>query len=98
MDQLRGLCKKYLPDHEENMTYNMPSYVRNNQVEVAFASQKQHICVYFLIHEVMLNNADRLKGLHHGKGVLRFSQVTKIDYELVVHLLQETSASDQTIC
>lgn len=47
LTQLRKLCKKHLPKHREDMTNNMPSYSANNQVEVAFASQNQHVCVYF---------------------------------------------------
>ena len=89
--KLRELCLRYLPDHDENMVYNMPSYVRKGQVEVAFASQKQHLVVYFLIHEVMLNNQDHLKGLNHGKGAIRYSNPDKINYDLLQYLLEETN-------
>lgn len=96
--KLRELCLAHLPDHEESMSYRMPSYVRNGQVEVAFASQKQHICVYFLIHEVMLNNQERLKGLNHGKGAIRYSNPDKIDFELITYLLNQTHKSEARIC
>jgi len=96
--KLRQLCISHLPDHEENMSYRMPSYVRNGQVEVAFASQKQHICVYFLIHEVMLNNHERLIGLNHGKGAIRYSNPDKIDFDLITFLLGETHKSEARIC
>ena len=96
--KLRQMCVEYLPDHEECMVYNMPSYKRNNQVEVAFASQKQHICVYILKHDVMLNNKEELKGINHGKGCIRFSGPTKIDFPLIAKLLQETIDSDSSIC
>ena len=96
--KLRQLCIRHLPDHEESMSYKMPSYVRNGQVEVAFASQKQHICVYFLIHEVMLNNQDRLKGLNHGKGAIRYSNPDRIDFELISYLLEQTHESEARIC
>ena len=96
--KLRELCQKHLPDHEESMVYNMPSYVRKGQVEVAFASQKQHLVVYFLIHEVMLNNQDRLEDLNHGKGAIRYSNPEKIDYSLISYLLEETNNCDSTIC
>ena len=65
------------------MVYKMPSYVLKKQVQVAFASQKHTINVYFLIHEVMLNNTERLQGLNHGKGCIRFSNPDKIDYKLI---------------
>jgi len=97
-EKLLKICRKYLPDHEENMSYNMPSFVRNGQVEVALASQKQHLVIYFLIHEVMLNNKDRLRGLDHGKGAIRYSNPDKIDYDVIRLLLEETNKSDTTIC
>ena len=83
---------------KESMIYKMPSYKRNEQVEVAFASQKQHITVYFLIHEVMLKNTKRLEGYNHGKGCIRFSNPEKIDFHLIVHLLKETVDSNTTAC
>lgn len=98
LKELRNLCLKYLPDYEECMSYKMPSYKRNNQVEVAFASQKQHICIYILKHAVMLNNQEKLVGLNHGKGCIRFANPDKIDFQLIAILLQETFNSKDRIC
>ncbi len=98
LNKLRQLCLKYLSEHEESMLYKMPSYKRGGQVEVAFASQKQHICFYILKHEVMLNNKKKLKGLNHGKGCIRFSNPDKIDYQLLTDLLKQTVESDSPIC
>ncbi|MCP3929776.1 MAG: DUF1801 domain-containing protein [Bacteroidetes bacterium] len=98
LNKLRQLCLKHLPEHEESMVYKMPSYMCEGQVEVAFASQKQHICVYILKHEVMLNNKEQLKGINHGKGCIRFSNPDKIDYQLITDLLKQTVESDSRIC
>lgn len=98
LNKIRELCLIYLPNHEESMSYKMPSYRRGNQVEVAFASQKQHICVYFLIHDVMLKNQDLLKGLNHGKGCIRYANPKKIDFNIIKKLLEETEKSENTIC
>jgi len=98
LNELRQLCLKHLPEYEETMVYKMPSYKNEGQVEVAFASQKQHICVYFLKHEVMLNNKEQLKGLNHGKGCIRFSNPEKINYQLITDLLKQTVKSDARIC
>ena len=98
LQKLRQLCLKHLPEHKESMEYKMPSYRLNDQVEVAFASQKQHICVYILKHDVMLNNKDRLKGINHGKGCIRYSNPDKIDYQLITDLLKQTVKSDFSIC
>lgn len=43
LTEIRNLCKEILKGYEESMTYKMPSYKKHNVVEVAFASQKQHI-------------------------------------------------------
>jgi uncharacterized protein YdhG (YjbR/CyaY superfamily) len=98
LNKIRELCLTYLRNHEESMSYKMPSYKRNNQVEVAFASQKQHICIYFLIHDVMLTNQDLLKGLNHGKGCIRYSNPNKIDFDIIKKLLEETEKSKNSIC
>ncbi len=98
LTNLRKLCLEHLTGYEESMDYKMPSYKRNGQVEVAFASQKQHICVYFLIHEVILNNKERLKGLNHGKGCIRYSNPDKINFQFITELLKQTVISDAASC
>jgi len=98
LKKLRDLCKTELTDYEESMAYNMPSYKKNGQVEVAFASQKQHICIYILKHDVMRSNTDLLKGINHGKGCIRYGNPAKIDFEIIKKLLKETVKSNSKIC
>jgi uncharacterized protein YdhG (YjbR/CyaY superfamily) len=98
LKKIRQLCLELLPGYTESMAYNMPSYKREKEVEVAFGSQKQHISLYFLKHEVMLQNKNRLKGLNHGKGCIRFANPNKIDFQLITDLLQQTVVSDGDIC
>lgn len=98
LQKLRALCKELLVDYDESMAYKMPSYKKNNIVEIAFASQKQHICFYVLKHDVMLDNQDQLKGLNHGKGCIRYSNPNKIDFRLISKLLKDTVISDNKIC
>lgn len=95
---LRNLCTSELKGYQESMAYMMPSYEKDGQVEVAFASQKQHICIYILKHDVMLSNADLLKGINHGKGCIRYANPEKIDFELIKKLLRETVKSNSKIC
>jgi len=98
LKELRDLCKKVLTGYDESMAYKMPSYKKDEQVEVAFASQKQHICIYILKHDVMLSNAQLLKDINHGKGCIRYSNPNKIDYRLIKKLLKETVKSNNKIC
>ncbi len=95
---LRNLCRETLIGYEECMDYKMPSYKRNNAVEVAFNSQKNHICLYILIHDVMSSNQNLIKGLNHGKGCIRYSNPDKIDFALIKKLLTETYISKSKPC
>ena len=98
LKQLRTLCKEVLVGYEESMAYKMPSYKKNNVVEVAFASQKQHICLYILKHDVMLVNQELLRELNHGKGCIRYGNPNKISFDLIAKLLKDTVASTNKIC
>ena len=98
LKKLRALCLAELSGYEESMVYNMPSYIKDDQVEVAFASQKQHICIYILKHDVMRSHEALLKGINHGKGCIRYASPHKIDFQLIEKLLKATVMSDNKIC
>ena len=83
LTKLRQLCKEVLKGYEEGMAYGGPTYKKDNYIEIGFASQKNQICFYCLVHQVMLDNKELLKGLNHGKGVIRYSNPNKIDFELI---------------
>jgi hypothetical protein len=48
LKQLRDLCRTILTDSEETMDYGGPSYKRDSEVEVGFASQKHFIGLHTL--------------------------------------------------
>jgi len=98
LKQIRKLFKEILIGYEENMSYKLPSYKRNGSPEAGFASQKNHICIYFAIHDVMLSNKELLKGLNHGKSCIRYSNPDKIDFEIIKKLLVATVESESKPC
>jgi len=98
LTKLRLLCKEVLKGYKEEMAYGGPTYKRDNGIEIGFASQKTHICFYCLIHEVMLANKELLKGLNQGKGVIRFSNPDKIDFEIIENLLTDIVNSGKKPC
>ena len=53
LHRLRDLCREILLDFEETMDYGGPSYKRNGEGEVGFASQKHFIGLYILRTDVM---------------------------------------------
>ena len=60
------------------MEYGGPSYKRNGEVEVGFASQKNFIGLYTLRVRTDVMNAHRHllegKGISLGKGAIRYSR------------------------
>jgi uncharacterized protein YdhG (YjbR/CyaY superfamily) len=97
--KLRDLCLGVLDGYEESMVHGMPSYrVPGEEVEVAFASQKNYISFYILKEEVINKFHPQLEGLNLGKGCIRYSRPEKIDFEVVKQLLLESFKSNSAIC
>ena len=102
LTQLRDLCLANLSSFTESMEYGMPSYKREGveEVEVAFASQKNYISLYILKEDVMKAYKDKLtgKGVSFGKGCIRFTKAERIDFEIVEEMLHAAEESDGEIC
>jgi uncharacterized protein YdhG (YjbR/CyaY superfamily) len=99
LEQLRKMCLEILEGYQESMEYGMPSYKQSgNEVEIAFASQKNYISLYVLKQDVLDKHRESLKGLNLGKGCIRYSKPEKIDFEIVKSLLTDSYRSDSDIC
>jgi len=92
---LRALCRAELTGFKESMVYGMPSYSRNKEVEVAFASQKNFIALYILRTDVMRSHRYmfNIPGVTLGKGCIRYSKPEKIDFNVVEKMLRATVES-----
>lgn len=98
--RLRELCRSTLQGFEESMNYGMPSYSRDGQVEVSFASQKNYISLYILKQEVLDAYKEHLAGagVSFGKGCIRYSKPERIEFEVVEELLVASEQSEAPIC
>ncbi len=98
--RLRELCRATLTDFEESMVYGMPSYTRDGEVEVAFASQKNYISLYILRTDVMNAHRELLeaRGVSLGKGCVRYSRPERIDFDVVAMMLRATQDSTGVVC
>ena len=98
--RLRDLCRTLLTGFEETMEYGGPSYKRNGEVEVGFASQKHFIGLYILRTDVMAAHRDQLegKGISVGKGAIRYSKPEHIDFGVVESMLRGTVKSTGPVC
>jgi uncharacterized protein YdhG (YjbR/CyaY superfamily) len=74
--RLRDLCRAELTGFEETMEYGGPSYKRNGEVEVGFASQKHFIGLYILRTDVMAAHKEQLKAKGVTFGLVRGRSVT----------------------
>ena len=96
----RDLCRAELTDFEEAMEYGGPTYSRNGEVEVGFASQKNFIGLYILRTDVMNTHKEQLKGkgVSIGKGAIRYSKPERIDFKGVASMLRATQESTGPVC
>ena len=95
LKKLRGLCRKVLANYQESMQYGMPVYKRGEAAEVAFASQKNYIAIYFMKSRVLGEHKALLRGVDMGKSCLRFPKAEGIDLELIEKLLRSTAVSEE---
>ena len=100
LKQLRDLCREFLTGFDESMAYGEPSYSRNGEVEVGFASQKNFIGLYILRTDVMNAYKEQLKGkgVSIGKGAIRYSKPERIDFKVVESMLRATQESTGPVC
>jgi uncharacterized protein YdhG (YjbR/CyaY superfamily) len=98
MIALREACLELLPGFQETMRYNMPSYVRDDEVEVAFASRAQYISLYVLRTDVMAAHRARLDGLSVGKGCIRYRKPEQVDLDVVRSMPSMTASSVGPVC
>jgi uncharacterized protein YdhG (YjbR/CyaY superfamily) len=91
LEQLRALVFKTVPDAEESMKYNMPTYDYAGEGLCAFASQKQYISIYMDVDSVD-EHSDELSHLNVGKSCIRFTKIEKLPLDTVEQILNETVA------
>ena len=98
LEALREACLKFLPGFSESLRYGMPSYERDNEVEIAFACQKQHISFYVVRTDVLNVHKPRLEGLSLGEGCIRYQHPAQIDMDVVHSILKMNALTSGEIC
>jgi uncharacterized protein YdhG (YjbR/CyaY superfamily) len=88
---LHALIREKLPDSRETIAHGMPTYMRGGDVAVAFASQKQHISVYFPGY-LFDRYPELAAGQDCGKGCLRFRKAATMDFAVIGALLDKVAA------
>lgn len=98
LKKLRAACRRELVGYHEGMSYGMPSYARDGQVEVSYAKQAHHLSFYILKQSVFDSHRPELAGSSLGKGCIRYRRPEQVNWDLVRRLLVDTRCNDETIC
>lgn len=86
LDRLRSLCLDVFGPESELMAFGMPAYGPPKLPWIAFNSQKQHIAFY--VGETAMDAfAERLTGIDHGKGCVRWRKADRMDFALIADML-----------
>lgn len=95
---IRDACVELLVGFSEVIQYGMPGYVRDGELEVGFANQKDYISLYILRTDVLGRHRDQLSGLSVGKGAIRYRRPDQVDLDLVRSMLRDTAAAKGPVC
>jgi len=71
LNQIYNLIKEALPEREEKISYDMPTFRYKGKVLLHFAAQNHHIGLYAL-PETNIRFAEKLKNYKTGKGSIQF--------------------------
>jgi uncharacterized protein YdhG (YjbR/CyaY superfamily) len=91
LDRLRALCLGTFGTEHELMAFGMPAYGPPKLPWIAFNSQKQHISLY-AGQSALEAYADRLAGVDHGKGCVRWRRPDAMDFDLIAEMLEHVQA------
>jgi len=93
MGQLRAAIKAAVPEVEEKISYNMPTFTLNSKYLVYFAGWKNHIAFY----GAPRGNAEfteELSAYEAGKGTLQFSYDKPMPLDLITKIVKFRAAEN----
>lgn len=96
LEKLRACCQSILTSYNESISYKMPTYTRDGEMAIAFASQKNYIALYVMKKDVVDKYRAELPSV--GKGCIRYSKPEKMDFDVIEKLLKDTVASSTSPC
>ncbi len=92
--KVRSVVLETIPEAEESMRYNMPTYDAAGDFLAALASQKQYVSLY-MNTEVVALHSDDLSHLNVGKSCIRFTKLEKLPLDVIRIMLEETLEKNQ---
>jgi len=90
IEDVRELIKITYPNIVETMDYRMPTYVLDDEILCALASQKNYMALYIMPHDLLKDFEGELDKYNCGKSCIRFKKLEDEDLELFEQILQYT--------
>ena len=87
--RVRRIIRKVLPDAEETISYQIPTYKLDGQYVVYFAGWKQHWSLYPVTDLVRAALGSQLAAYEVSKGTVRFSLADPVPEKLVERIVRE---------
>lgn len=85
--RLRSIILSAVPNAEETIAYDMPTYKRDGKRFIHFAGWKNHVSLYAMNATVRSAFADELAGQHVEGSTIRFSYGEPLPEDLIRRLV-----------
>ena len=86
LKRVRSTLRAALPEAEECMSYQMPTYKLKGRVVIHFAGWKDHFALYPGAGHVVATLKDALKGYDVSKGTIRFAATDPVPVRLITQI------------
>ena len=89
LQRVRRIIRKALPDAEETISYQIPTYRLGGQYVVYFAGWKEHWSLYPVTEPVRAKLGSQLASHKLSKGTVRFPLAEPVPGKLVERIVKE---------
>ena len=94
LENIRQIIKFLVPDAEETISYQVPSYKYKGML-VGFGAAKNH-CSFFVMSSTLLNDfKDDIKGFETSTGTIRFTPEKPIPNDLITKIVMARLAENE---
>ncbi len=87
---IRAIIFELFPGIEENMDYQLPTYIHNGQTLCALASQKNYMALYIMPYDLLEEFKDDLRAFNCAKSCIRFQELREGTLDLFRRILDYT--------
>jgi uncharacterized protein YdhG (YjbR/CyaY superfamily) len=89
LQRVRRIIRKALPQAEETIGYQIPTYKLGGQYVVYFAGWKEHWSLYPVTEQVRAKLGSELESYKLSKGTVRFQLADPVPAKLVERIVKE---------